>query len=336
MARRSSRRTRPVTGTPRARRRAGAPDRGVEQPAGTGSPEAGETCVLGLLLEGHLGDTLCTTPLARQLVQERRLTVKVTEHPSTRAVFAHNPCVSGFSMLRGFSLLAWRQGDGHVIQQLQRGLGVEVSDPPRPELFLASEERAWAATWLAEHVPAGKKVCVLSPGAQKTARFYQGVDWDRVSRVLQEEYAVVQPLLSAADPPPEPHRQPRRHAGQTPGAIIAVDLPTRHYLALVAAADLLVGGYSGGPHVAAAFHVPTIVIVWPELASKLTFPVHGWGTEGEHFAYPTQAHLVTSSLTQRGFDAQALRAAIPEALALEPGSRPRPAAPRGSGRRRSA
>jgi hypothetical protein len=254
-------------------------------------------------------------------VQEKRLTVKVTEHPSTRAVFANNPFVSGYSVLRGFSLLAWRQGTGHVIQQLQRGLGVAVSDPPRPEIFLSRQERAWAATWLAENVPAGRKVCVLSPGALKTAGYYAGVAWDQVSLALQEEYAVVQPVLSArpvdAGQPRRPSRERRRHEGQTSGAISPVDLPTRHYLALVAAADLLVGGLSGGAHVAAAFHVPAIIVVWPELASRIKFPVPGWGI-GEQFAYPTQGHLSTSSLTRNGFDGQALRDRIAEALALEP------------------
>ncbi|MBI5479956.1 MAG: hypothetical protein HY906_13910, partial [Deltaproteobacteria bacterium] len=190
----------------------------------TGATPLRQNCILGLLLEGHLGDALCTTPLARQLVQEKGMTVNVTEHPNTRAAFANNPFVSGYSMAKGFSPLAWREGDGHVIQQLQRGLGLEVSEPPRPEVYLSPQERAWASTWLAQNVPAGRKVCVLSAQVVSTADQYGDVDWDRVSLTLQEEYAVVQPLLStspvdASRGPEAGHEQPR-HEGQTPGAVV--------------------------------------------------------------------------------------------------------------------
>jgi hypothetical protein len=71
---------------------------------------------------------------------------------------------------------------------------VEVSDPPRPEVYLSRQERAWAAAWLAEHVPARRKVCVLSPRAVTTAGCYDGADWDQISRALQEEYAVGAPI----------------------------------------------------------------------------------------------------------------------------------------------
>ncbi|MBI5478760.1 MAG: hypothetical protein HY906_07895 [Deltaproteobacteria bacterium] len=339
MSRKTPPSCRPVGGAARARRRGATPDRRAGRPTPTGSPAPLDTCIIGILLGGHLGDTLITTPLARQLVQEKGLTVKVTEHPSTRAAFANNPFVHDYTTSRGMALVPWLKGGGHVLQQLQRGLGVEVSDPPRPEVYLSREERAWASTWLAEHVPARRKVCVLSPRAVTTAGRYEGADWDQVSLALQEEYAVVQPVLSAEGVHEGQPRQPRpgrrRHEGQTPGAIIAVDLPTRHYLALVAAADLFVGVLSGGAHASAAFHVPAIVVVWPELAPRIKFPVDGLGI-GEEFAYPTQAHLCTSSVTRSGFDGRALRDKISEALALEPVRPPRGVPPRDPGRRRSA
>jgi hypothetical protein len=339
MARTTSPHSRPVGGAARARHRAATPGRRTGRPDPTGSPPGLETCIIGRFLDGHLGDALITTPLPRQLVQEKRLAVKVTDHPSARDVFANNPFVYGYTMIGGLALFDWLQGGGHAIQQLQRGLGLEVSDPPRPEVHLSREERAWAAAWLAENVPARRKVCVLSTRARQTAGYYDGVDWGQVSLALQEEYAVVQPVLSARRVHPGRPRQPRqdgrRPKGQTPGAIRAVDLPTRHYMALVAAADLLVGGLSGGAHVAAAFHVPALVVVWPELASKIALPVPGWGI-GEQFAYPTQAHLSTSRLTRSGFDGQALRDKVAEALALEPVPSPRGVTPRGPRRRRSA
>lgn len=111
-------------------------------------PAPGSAFNLDFFLSSHLGDALCSTPLARQLAVERGLKVSVVRHCSTRAVFANNPHVVGFTAHRGPRLYDHMAGDGHMIQRLQRGFGVKVAldgpDELRPDVYLSVAERSWA------------------------------------------------------------------------------------------------------------------------------------------------------------------------------------------------
>ena len=123
-------------------------------------PTTSKTFVIDFFLSCHLGDALVTTSLTRQLALEKYLDVQIIKHRSTAAVFDNNPFVSAYTLQRGVKLSTLLRGDGHMIQRLQRGLGLTITHPPRPEIYLSDDERTWASTWLKEHTPTGPPVCV--------------------------------------------------------------------------------------------------------------------------------------------------------------------------------
>jgi hypothetical protein len=76
--------------------------------------------VLDFFLSSHLGDALCVTALPAQIRSAGGEKPSVVSHSSTRAVFAHNPHIAGFTNQRGPRLYDLMKGNGHMIQRLQR------------------------------------------------------------------------------------------------------------------------------------------------------------------------------------------------------------------------
>jgi hypothetical protein len=112
------------------------------------------------------------------------------------------------------------------------------------------------------------------------------VDWPSVFQVLSRRYTVVQPIL-------------RERA--IPGAVVYRDLPVRRYMALVACADLFVGGTSGGSHLAAAFDVPSVIIVWRDLHREIEFPVSGQSFKS-WFLYPQHSFVCAEDIAVGSFN----------------------------------
>jgi hypothetical protein len=170
--------------------------------------------------------------------------------------------------------------------------------PLKPELFLTSPEREWAASER-KKLPPAKPVCILSSRALTDAGHLQQIDWEGLGVALSADYTIIQPVLTRAE---VYHRQIAGTVGNWISEPIAKDavtfenLPLRQYLSLFSIADLYVGPPSGGSHAAAAFEVPSLIILWQQVIQSLAFPVPA-GTRGVHvFLYPQHRFLAAESL----------------------------------------
>jgi hypothetical protein len=289
--------------------------------------------VLGKFSVGHLGDVLCMTPLPRLLRAHLGLRVRIADAPVLRHVLANNPYIDGFVPAAGIPLHDRMRGFGHLIQRLQQGFGLPHDPIPRPEIYLSSEETEWArqerARW-----PAGKPACILSTRVITEARHTLGVDWPALGRSLARRYTLIQPVLTGVTPYQQ-QVDPRMPAGEwkaderVPSAVVYEDLPLRRFLALFSVADCFCGGMSGGSHAAAAFDLPSLIVIWRGLAAEMKFPISAQGMSPLVFLYPQHHFVVAEDLTSGTFDHAGINAVVDE-LAARASVRPPglpPAAP---------
>jgi hypothetical protein len=257
---------------------------------------------LGRCYIAHLGDTLCLTPLPRLLSAVYGVPVYLTDEPIHLRVFRNNPHVAGFRGGDGVRMERRIGGRGHLLQRFQRQFGLACSGDPRPEIYLSDSEKQWAAaeraTW-----PADRPVCIFSPRVVAEAGHYRGVDWQAIGEAWGKSCTVVQPVLT----------RPDSYAGQiaglcddqnrtwraeplAPDAVVYEDLPLRKYLALFSVADSFCGGNSGGSHVAAAFGLPSLIVVWRALLTDLRFPVRSETFSPTVFLYPQHDFIAADEL----------------------------------------
>jgi hypothetical protein len=197
-----------------------------------------------------------------------------------RNVFKCNPYVVGIgsraTVLPGESAV----GDGHVLQRVLQGFELPIDPLPRPEVYLDNGERAWAASQR-RRWPSVKPPCLLSAGAITDRGNLEQVNWSHVARILAEHYTIIQAVLS------EP---------EIPGAFVYRGLPLRRYMALFSVVDCFFGGTSGGSHLAAAFDIPAVVVIWRSLLRELRFPVSGLGITAA-FLYPQHWFVAAEDLS---------------------------------------
>ena len=232
------------------------------------------------LAHAHLGDVLCTTPIPRKL-RERGISVYITNHPITAAVFKNNPYVAGFVSGRRTQPRWKLTSNGHMLQRVLRWYGLSVDINPKPEVYLDKTEMTWASKERAKW-PKNRPVCILSRGATTDKKHLAMVDWVSVAQVLATRYTVVQPTLSDK---------------VIPGCIVYPKLSTRQYMSLFSVADCFFGGMAGGSHVAAALDVPAIIVIWKSLCRKMRFPAPRKSTKAA-FLYP-QHRFVLAEGTHR-------------------------------------
>jgi len=261
-----------------------------------------EEFTIGRCYNGHLGDTLCLSPLPRLLTTVYGTRVYVSQHPSHRGVFANNPYVSGIRKSRGVRLEARIRGYGHLTQRIQKRFGAVFGGDPRPEIYLSNEERQWARRQRSQW-PANRPVCILATRAIAESKWYGNVDWVAVGRAWMESCTVVQAILTK----PSVYRaqvartQKARQAlwkpeSPVPGAITFEDLALRRFLSLFSVADFFCGPASGGAHVAAAFGLPSLVVLWRGLLQALRFPTSSRGFATEVFLYPQHRYVALEDL----------------------------------------
>jgi hypothetical protein len=282
-------------------------------------PRDPEHVLLGLMSASHLGDALCTTPIARELAH-RRLRVWVTDHPSTRIAYANNPHIVGLCAKRGTRLHRKLRGDGHVIQRLQRGFGLPIDARPKPDIFLADPLQRWARQQRSQW-PADRPVCLISTRAITDGGYFHDVDWQAIGAAWARRATLVQPILTS----PElytrqiarlPHRvrEPWQAEPIIPGAVVYRDLPVERYLALFSVVDAFCGPLSGGSHAAAAFERPALIVIWPQLMLRVRFPVKTHGLVAETFIYPQHTCLSTAAVQRGQVDTEKITAAVDRLL----------------------
>jgi len=255
---------------------------------------------LGFLGSSHLGDVLCTTPLARLIRLRFGAQVFVVRHRSTYKAFANNPYLSGHSNEQIIPLSEYAQGPGHIIQKLMDSFGLGIDPFPKPEVFLTSEETKWA--WEERsHLPRNKPVAFVSLGSITEGRLVRRnpVIWQRIVDCLRKRYTVVQLALTKIAPLDETIRVDEaflRRWQPDPvleNCMVYENLGLRRFLSLFSVADLFVGVNSGGMHAAAAFDVPSLIVL--DSSRYGDYPVFPVMTEGrwtgEAFLYPQHTFI---------------------------------------------
>lgn len=225
---------------------------------------------LGLLSAPHLGDTLCTSVLPRQIYETYGFKPYVVRHETTEAVFGNNPYVAGFGKKRICRLNRHISGQGHMIQRLQQGFNLEASEIPKPEIYLSDDEIAWAESEKSQW-PADKPVCIVSLRAISDGALYADVDWRMWLVLLNECFTVIKPIMSK----PRPYYGSncgfdskydlRNHTGDD---IFYENLPVRRFFALFNVADCCCSVTSGASHLAAAFSLPTMIFMRNDILDK--------------------------------------------------------------------
>ena len=274
--------------------------------------------VLGFFSISHLGDVICTTTLPRKIFQTHHKMVHVVHHSSTVGAFANNPYVAGFRNEGYMSLSGKMAGPGHIIQKLERGMGVPVDPVPKPELYFSDEELQWAWEQRSQW-PRDKPVCILSTGAftDSAVEPYSQLAWNLMAGVLGKWFTIVQPLLTSLD----------HYASETvvndvlargwepdeavEGAITYLNLPLRRYMVLFAVADAHCGPTAGGPHIAAAVGIPALIVL-NRIAhpQNVVFPLPQGGMIMESFLYAQHRFVWSDNLYASTFDEAAFSGVV--------------------------
>ena len=257
---------------------------------------------LGRCYSGHLGDTLCLTPLPRLLRTACNIRVFISNEPCHVGVFENNPYVAGFSNSRGINLQNRIGGHGHLLERLQRRFGLQFTGEHRPEVYLTNDEKQWAITQR-DRWPKDRPVCILSTQVVAEAARYQGVDWNLIGKAWMKSCTVVQPVITCSAeyqkhiaPLTQTHQQRWKPKEDVSGAIIYNNLSLRQYMSLFSVADYFCGGSSGGSHLAAAFNIPSLIVIWQSVLKKMRFPVASIGFAPEIFLYPQHCFVAAEDL----------------------------------------
>lgn len=258
--------------------------------------------VLGFLGRSHLGDVVCMSRLVRLLTTAYRCRVLVVRHRSVYTVLENNPFLAGYRNEARIPLSQCARGTGHMIQKLERSFGLEVDPFPRGEIYLSHEELQWA--WKMRAVfPRRRPLALVSVSSITDNRIAPTADskWQRWVHALTREFTVVQLALTDIRRLEETvrlheiNKETWRPGPILDDCLVLENLSTREFFAMFAVADLYLGPNSGGAHVAAAFHVPSIIVLSErQYGRSPSFPdrVEGSRWRHESFLYPYHWFLV--------------------------------------------
>lgn len=255
---------------------------------------------LGFLGLSHLGDVLCSSTLPRKIKETHGVDVFFVRHRSTINFLMHNPFVSGFRNEGRIALKDLARGTGHIIQKLERSFGVPLEPFPRPEIYLSDDEHAFA--WkVRATLPRDRPLAVICTNsitdnmAGGTANY-----WRRWAEILGQRYCVVQPALTTIEPLEEVvrlsdvNRSAWRPDEPLDNCYVLENLRCRQFLSLFSVADFYLGPNSGGAHAAAAFDIPSLVILpRRQYPHPPNFPdrIQGARWRHESFLYPQHDFL---------------------------------------------
>jgi hypothetical protein len=112
------------------------------------------------------------------------------------------------------------------------------------------------------------------------------VNWAKIAATLSKRYTIIQPVL---------RERPFR------GTVSYRKLTLRQYISLFTVVDNFVGGTSAGSHIAAAFDVPAMIVIWKSLEQGLAFPISGQGFKAS-FLYPQHWFIAAEDVSHLHFD----------------------------------
>lgn len=251
--------------------------------------------VLGFLGRSHLGDIICMSPLPRLLTQ-RGCRVFVVRHRGIYKVFANNPYLAGYKNEERLPLSDFARGPGHIIQKLARAFGIAPDPFPKGELYLSDDELRWAWS-VRRSLPRNKPVAIVCANSVSDNCVVPSASlgWQRCVDVLERRFAVVQVAVTRMSCIEEVMRPTRQHvAAWRPDRVldncfVLENLPARHFFALFAVSSFFVGTNTGSSHVAAAFGVPSLLVLGArQYRTPPRFPdrINGNQWRHESFLYP--------------------------------------------------
>lgn len=259
--------------------------------------------VLGFLGRSHLGDVVCTSHLVRLLTVERGCRVFSVRHRTQYKVFENNPYLAGYRNENRIGLSEVLRGPGNITQQVARAFGFAPDPFPRGEIYLSDAEQRWA--WaLRASLPRNRPVAVLCAGSvtDNCGIPSRSFGWQSIVDSLASRFTVIQLAVTRMDCLEEVMRpSPPQAAAWRPDAIldnciVLENLPVRRFFATFAVAGLYAGTNAGGAHVAAAFSVPSIIVVGArQYRNLLRFPNRKHGESGS-FLYPHNTFVLSDSV----------------------------------------
>jgi heptosyltransferase-3 len=138
-------------------------------------------------------------------------------------------------------------------------LGVQTTrDELKPNLWLSKDESAWAQKFIDKHIPAGRPVCIVCPGAGFDSKLWATENYVPVLRKIVADHQFVPVIVGS---------EKDRNAAESIvrlsdcGALdFTGKLTLRHFAALTAKAGLYVGIDTAGFHLAWIQGIPTVGI----------------------------------------------------------------------------
>ncbi|MCL4199568.1 MAG: hypothetical protein KJZ69_18895 [Phycisphaerales bacterium] len=262
----------------------------------------GGDIVLGFLGRSHLGDVVCMSGLVRRLTECYGCRVYCVRHRATLAVLDANPFLAGFRNEDRVALNDCAHGPGHITQKLERAFGLPISPFPKGEIYLTNEELEWS--WqLRSILPRNRPVAVVCVGSLSDNRIVpsSSLGWQDYVKVLAKDFSVIQiavtsiAVVEGLTRLADSHRSAWRPDSILDDCIVLENLAPREFFSVFAIADLFLGTNTGAMHVAAAFEVPSIVVLSSrQYAHAPTFPDRIQGNRWRHesFLYPYHGFLM--------------------------------------------
>lgn len=256
--------------------------------------EGGEI-TLGFYAMSHIGDVLCMSGLPRKLSMRFGCKVYSVRHRSTYSLLANNPHLAGYRNTDRIALGNCLAGPGHIIQKLERFFGLPVDPIPKPEVHLTDKESKWA--WeIRRMLPRNRPVVLVCANSVTDGHVdaFGRFGWQRWIDRLGESLTVVQLALTDLKAYEQIAVMSARHRSRWQrdrihdNCFVLENLSPRMLVAIFSVADFYLGTNAGGAHLAAAFNIPSVVVLNRRFsAERLRFPNPDLSSHtAESFLYP--------------------------------------------------
>ncbi len=236
-----------------------------------------------------IGDALMVSTLPRKL-KAKYPHLKIYSYPRAfnPVVFRGNPAVEGISrvpsQLYGDDCSS---GHGHLIQLKEQYFGLDVSDPPRPEIYLSVGETERIRSFVESHRYSDRPLCIIHAWGHTWKSVGERDFWIQLIRKNRDRFRFWQ--VGLIDQSPLPGCEYYFFTSRQPDQ-------ARKLFALLSQADALIGVNSGPMHIARAFGVPSAIVtrqgdVAELLKRRREAPYYLRGNWAHAFLYEENTHL---------------------------------------------